>query len=484
LIRKLIAAGSVLAVAVVALMVMTVGSGTQSAEAHVQSITGPGSVSPIGIGVANIRVLAQNGHGDVRITASAGGFIDCDYENFNDCNYDPIVSGNALLWNDAWVDDGSGDVDTIDLDWVMGENFDGNAVLFTACQDDQNCPEQAKTFTMQVVGAAASVNIFAGRNYTTESSSCQQTQVYVIAAEEYSFNNATTFDNNRAIICADVRDSAGHVLGNEQVVFTTTDGCFSDTNSTTEVQNTGSNSLAFARLESCGTGNSGDVASIKAQAGGVFSNSITVEFGGDPASCSIPDFAEDLDIGDNAAFTATFVDELGNKIPDGIVAHIVEVDSGDGADNVDIVSETEDTVNSQVTGNVIGAISGLTTIAVSLETLAGADVTCSEALELTGDVHVTPTDCEDPDMILFGNPPPAGGGFGTFAFCGGTWEQLLDASNCPEATSVFFYNTPQGDFEVWIPGSDVAAVNAEILARWPNEHNPIPEGTIFTAKCK
>jgi hypothetical protein len=306
----------------------------------------------------------------------------------------------------------------------------------------------------------------------------------VIAAEEYSFNNATTFDNNRAIICADVRDSAGHVLGNEQVVFTTTDGCFSDTNSTTEVQNTGSNSLAFARLESCGTGNSGDVATIKAQAGGIFSNSITVEFGGDPASCSIPDFAEDLDIGDNAAFTATFVDELGNKIPDGIVAHIVEVDSGDGADNVDIVSELEDTVNSQVSGNVIGAISGLTTIAVSLETLAGADVTCSEALELTGDVHVTPTDCEDPDMILFGNPPPAGGGFGTFAFCGGTWEQLLDASNCPEATSVFFYNTPQGDFEVWIPGSDVAAVNAEILARWPNEHNPIPEGTIFTAKCK
>ena len=128
-------------------------------------------------------------------------------------------------------------------------------------------------------------------------------------------------------------------------------------------QNTGSNSLAFARLESCGTGNSGDVATVKAQAGGVFSNTVEVEFGGDPASCSIPDFAEDLDIGDNAAFTATFVDELGNKIPDGIVAHIVEVDSGDGADNVDIVSETEDTVNSQVTGNVIGAISGLTTIA-------------------------------------------------------------------------------------------------------------------------
>jgi hypothetical protein len=78
LIRKLIAAGSVLAVAVVALMVMTVGSGTQSAEAHVQAITGPGFISPTLVGTANIRVFAENGHGDVRITASAGGFVDCD----------------------------------------------------------------------------------------------------------------------------------------------------------------------------------------------------------------------------------------------------------------------------------------------------------------------------------------------------------------------------------------------------------------------
>jgi hypothetical protein len=138
-----------------------------------------------------------------------------------------------------------------------------------------------------------------------------------------------------------------------------------------------------------------------------------------------------------------------------------------------------------VSGSIIAAISGLTTFGVSLETIGAPDVTCTEALELTGDVHVHPDSCpQDEDFILYGNKPPAGGGFGTFAFCGGSWEALLEASGCPEATSVFFYNTPEGDFEVWIPGSDVAAVNAEILARWPDTHHPIPEGTIFTAKCK
>jgi hypothetical protein len=279
-----------------------------------------------------------------------------------------------------------------------------------------------------------------------------------------------------------VRDSFGHSLGNEQVNFTTTDGCFSDTNSTSEVHNTGGNSLAFARLESCSTGASGDVAHVRAQAGGVFSNIVDVAFGSDPASCSIP-VINDLDIGDSAHVVATFVDVHGNMVPDGIVAHMEEVDSGDGSDNVQFVSVLEDTVNSVVEGDIIGAISGDTTIAASVETIAGADVTCTETVHLTGDVHVTPGVCDDEDFILYGNQPPAGGGFGTFAFCGGTYEQLLDASGCPEATAVFFYNKADGGFAVWIPGTDVSSVNDEILSIFPNVHTPIPEGTIFTAKC-
>jgi hypothetical protein len=465
-------------------MLMTVGGGPKSSEAAVQAITGPSFISPVGLGVANIRILAVDDTGDVFVTASAGDFVDCDYEGFASCS---TFNENGFPYGSAFgIDDccsGSYDTDTIDLDWVMPENFDGNAVLFTACQGDTQCNSGSKTFTMQVAGAPATVTLKAQRNYTTEDTSCQGTPVYVIAAVDYTFNNPTTFDNNRAIICADVRDSFGHALGNEQVVFTTTDGCFMENGATQIVRNTESNSLAHARLESCSTGASGDVAHVRAQAGGVFSNTVDVAFGSDPKSCSIP-VIDDLDIGDSAHVVATFVDTHGNMVPDGIVAHLEEVDSGDGSDNVQFVSVFEDTVNSKVEGDIIGAISGDTTIAASVETIAGADPTCTETVHLTGDIHVTPGVCDDTDFILYGNKPPAGGGFGTFAFCGGTYEQLLTASGCPKATAVFFYNKPDGGFAVWIPGTDVSSVNDEILSIFPNVHTPIPEGTIFTAKCK
>jgi len=82
--------------------------------------------------------------------------------------------------------------------------------------------------------------------------------------------------------------------------------------------------------------------------------------------------------------------------------------------------------------------------------------------------------------ILGGNKPPAGGGFGTFAFGGGTFAQLLAASECPEETATFFYNKPDGSYAVYIPAApDVA--NAEIMALFAGDS--IPPGTLFTAKC-
>ncbi len=84
--------------------------------------------------------------------------------------------------------------------------------------------------------------------------------------------------------------------------------------------------------------------------------------------------------------------------------------------------------------------------------------------------------------ILFGSPPPEDGGFGTFAFSCGTLEELLTASGCPEATATFFYNKPDGSFAVYIPGSEVAVVNAEFLGIFDGDPT-IDETTIFTAKC-
>lgn len=87
----------------------------------------------------------------------------------------------------------------------------------------------------------------------------------------------------------------------------------------------------------------------------------------------------------------------------------------------------------------------------------------------------------EPGGIISGNRPPVNGGFGTFAFGGGTCRQLLDTSGCPSATSVFFYNRPEGTFAIHLPGADVVLVNQEIPALFPDDD--IPRGTIFTARC-
>jgi hypothetical protein len=107
------------------------------------------------------------------------------------------------------------------------------------------------------------------------------------------------------------------------------------------------------------------------------------------------------------------------------------------------------------------------------------------ATDNAGNVATATVDYEVSEVaatILFGYPPPGDGGFGTFAFSGGTFDQLLSVSGCPEPTSVFFHNKTDGAFAVWIPGSHVAAVNAEFLAIF-NGSPPLPERVIFTARC-
>lgn len=83
--------------------------------------------------------------------------------------------------------------------------------------------------------------------------------------------------------------------------------------------------------------------------------------------------------------------------------------------------------------------------------------------------------------ISVGHLPPQSGGYGTFAVCGGTFNELLLTSECSAATAVFFHNKPDGLFAVWIPASTVTVVNAEIMGIWLNDI--IPMGTIFTARC-
>lgn len=84
-----------------------------------------------------------------------------------------------------------------------------------------------------------------------------------------------------------------------------------------------------------------------------------------------------------------------------------------------------------------------------------------------------------PGTIISGSIPVAGG-FGLFVFGGGTSQQLLTASGCPQATATFYATNAQGGFVTYIPGSGVQAVNAAWNTLFANG---IPPTTALIGKC-
>jgi hypothetical protein len=504
LIRKLFAGASVLAIAVVAVMLVGLGSSSKSADAHVVSITGPSTIDN-SMSEFQVRIDATNGHGDVFIGASDGHFSwdgnDCEYaDGITDCNVVQDSGGVGDIAQFLIVDDDCGNcnVNSIFIDYTPPQGFSGGSIDIFACQEDQDdiyddfpnvdCPNGIRK-TIQVVGAVSSVTLYALRDYTNDGDVdlCTGSTVYVIAGLEYTDNvwDTSDFNNHRAIICAEVRDSVGHPVDNANVFFSNTaPGCITGPNP----NNTNGNGVAHTRFEHCDDGNSGEVSTITGCVASVC-GSVMVEFGGDPAECQIVVDPHDLDIGDVGNIHVLWIDELGNKVPDGVTSYFSMAHSGESSSNAFIVDSPENTVNSIAEGSAITGFAGESTVAAHAVASDRPDVVCGEHLVFTGDVHQHPDECivdgvEDPDFVLYGNIPP-GGNFewGTFAFCGGTFATLVEISECDPDTAIFWYNTPAGGWESYVPGADVAAVNAAILARFPDEHAGIPRGTIFTAAC-
>lgn len=109
------------------------------------------------------------------------------------------------------------------------------------------------------------------------------------------------------------------------------------------------------------------------------------------------------------------------------------------------------------------------------------DVTVTNPDEQTSTLPDAFTYTEEEDTtgeIISGGIPA--GGFGLFVFGGGTNEQLVDASGCPEATVTFYATNAQGGFVTYIPGSNVQAVNAAWNALFPSG---IPAMTALIGKC-
>jgi hypothetical protein len=154
----------------------------------------------------------------------------------------------------------------------------------------------------------------------------------------------------------------------------------------------------------------------------------------------------------------TAVTIFGNNFADGATVQFGEVD----ATAVDFVSEHELTATAPAGTGVVDVI--VTNDDDQASTLEDA-FTYEAAAPGEGE-------------IISGDIPATG--FGLFVFGGGTNAQLLEASECPQATATFYATNSSGGFVAYIPGSGVAAVNAAWNALFPSG---IPELEPLIGKC-
>ncbi|MEZ4553836.1 MAG: hypothetical protein R3B59_08005 [Dehalococcoidia bacterium] len=132
-------------------------------------------------------------------------------------------------------------------------------------------------------------------------------------------------------------------------------------------------------------------------------------------------------------------------------------------------------VASQSCGALVTTTLGTFTVQCTATDNAGNTTT----VDVQYTVLSTAADC---GKILFGTTPPPGGGVGTFAFSCGSIAQLIAVTGCNQATMTIYYNKPGGGYAVYIPASQVAAVNAEFVTIF-NGNPQIPVNTIFSVKC-
>ena len=84
-------------------------------------------------------------------------------------------------------------------------------------------------------------------------------------------------------------------------------------------------------------------------------------------------------------------------------------------------------------------------------------------------------------LITAGSKPPPDGGFGLFAFSGGTFEELVAASECASASASFYATNVEGEFVPYVPGAEVVVVNQAWNRLFPD--GLIPPGTALLGKC-
>jgi hypothetical protein len=385
MIRKIFGGGVTAAVAVAAVLLVLTGAGT-TVSANVNSV----SAAPTTIDTEQTSVItidADEGDGDVRILATTGDFIACtEGDNATDCLLDDgavlEVDGNNdrdisvldnLGTNDVPI---ATNVDTLLVTWEAPAT--GGTANITAIQDNV-----AKSASITVRGAAATVELSILEFASSSTTACQGDVISVLNG--VGANNGNIAAGNDAVdgnLCSIVKDAAGNRLPNMAVIYSTTDGTVAPLTDTTGVTGQVANA---STIVAGSTGQPGDTATVTASAGGQ-SATAEVQFGGNPASCTLTTDPTSVAVGGSTTVNVSVLDSTGGPVPDGTSVGVAQANPGAGV-NAQILGSPTTTSDGAAKASAIAAIQGAIALGAQAPNAGGSNpVTCTGTVIATGSV--------------------------------------------------------------------------------------------------
>jgi hypothetical protein len=141
---------------------------------------------------------------------------------------------------------------------------------------------------------------------------------------------------------------------------------------------------------------------------------------------------------------------------------------------------TTQTATATGTGTATATATGTGTATATATGTGTATATATGTATGTATATATGTSTATPNTgtIISGSVPPVG--FGLIVWGGGTRAQLVAAANCT-APTLSFWATSAGEFVTYVPGTQIAAVNAGFDALFGPVN--IPANTPLVSRC-
>ena len=489
MISKFLAGGALAVVAMVAVMLVTLGSPAEKAEATVHGLSlSASTINATSIGIApttSIATIDVDGAGtallatadEVNILLSTGTLtvVNCiasagllTVGPAAACTHSATAGGAAVLlpFTNVWVGPNAigpvpvaGDLDTI-LATITAPTTGPSTIAVTAIQGTS-----VKTASVKVRGTASEV-VVSVHTATNGTGTAGNGIIYKVLPA----GSATVLSPAAAAlpvgqVVANVKDSAGTNVVASSTVFTTTAGTITNLASTTNSSgNAGVVAAALTTIAgNTSTGIPGAEATITASTGGK-SGTTTVKFGGDPSACTIAGDPATTAPGTTSLLTGSFTDSSGGPIPDGVGIAFATVNAVTGS--LAIVGTSATSEGAATTNLLLGAPGG---VAIAAAIAGGsipvgatfASLSCQNSIIVTGQTVPPTTGGGDGDGAIVGDLPSSGFGLVTF---GGSIDELTTALGTSCASGAPIFATSGGAFVGFFPTTSLEAPNAAFKA--------------------